>query len=53
MSHSSDDDPIGGAPDADPELVGSDSGTHRNSVIWVIAALIVVLLIVVLILALI
>ncbi|TCN54878.1 hypothetical protein EV641_104143 [Rhodococcus sp. SMB37] len=53
MAQPHDDDPIGGAPDADPELVGSDSGARRNSVTWVIAVLIVVVLIVVLILALI
>lgn len=53
MSRSNDEDPIGDAPDADPELVRSGEGRRRASVASVIAAIIVVVLIIVLILVLI
>lgn len=50
MSHSNDGDPIGDAPDADPELVRSGAGRRRTSVVSVLAAVTAVVLVIVLIL---
>jgi Na+/melibiose symporter-like transporter len=52
MSEPNSGDPIGDAPDADPELTRSGQERRRSSAVWVAAAILALIVVVILILVL-